>query len=88
MTTTLIPVIQEIAGDESFLRVLCWALAIGACPGANATIIGHLANVITVDISHKHKYPITFWRFMKYGIPFTLQSLLIATVYLYARYLM
>jgi Na+/H+ antiporter NhaD/arsenite permease-like protein len=39
-----------------------------------------------VRISEKNKYAIPFSRFLRYGAPFLVQSLLISTGYLWWRY--
>lgn len=63
-----------------------WALALGAGLGGNATLIGATANVIVAGASERSGFPITFGRFLKYGVPVTLFSLLVATAYMIGRY--
>jgi len=63
-----------------------WALSLGACLGGNMTLIGASANVVVAGISSRSGHPIGFLRFMKYGVPMTLMSLAISTVYLYFRF--
>lgn len=63
-----------------------WALSLGACLGGNMTLIGASANVVVAGISSRSGHPIGFFRFMKYGVPTTLMSLAISTVYLYFRF--
>lgn len=65
---------------------LWWALALGACLGGNGTLIGSSANIIMARISEKNECPVTFKRFFKYGFSFTIQSLLICSVYIWLRY--
>ncbi len=65
---------------------LWWSLALGACLGGNATIIGASANVVMVRISERNKYPISFGKFLCYGVPFTLQALVICGFYIWWRY--
>lgn len=68
------------------LMPVWWSLALGACLGGNATIVGASANVIAVGLSEKSGYPITFRRFMLYGMPLMLQSMVICTIYILLRY--
>lgn len=68
------------------LMPVWWSLALGACLGGNATIVGASANVITAGISEKSGFPITFRRFALYGIPLMIQSVLIASAYVWLRY--
>jgi len=63
-----------------------WSLALGACLGGNATLIGASANVVVAGIAEKAGYKITFMRFLAYGFPFMIQSVLIATAYVWLRY--
>ncbi len=67
---------------------LWWSLALGACLGGNATIIGASANVVMVRISERNNYPISFGKFLTYGVPFTLQALVICGFYIWWRYFM
>ena len=86
-TATMIPVVERLAeGTES--NALWWALALGADLGGNATIIGASANVILANLAEREGHPIRFWTFMKYGVPVTLGSMVLATVYVWVRYLL
>jgi Na+/H+ antiporter NhaD/arsenite permease-like protein len=82
-TATMLPVVavlsKTIPGAESM--VLWWALAVGACFGGNATIIGASANVITTGIAEKAGHKISFIDFIKHGTPITIVSLIIASIY-------
>jgi Na+/H+ antiporter NhaD/arsenite permease-like protein len=94
LINSMIPVFAKqlgIEGSEELIKAqvqapLLWSLALGACLGGNGTIVGASANVVIVQIAHRNKYKISFWEFMKYGLPMMLLSLIISTVYLYARY--
>jgi len=82
----MIPVVEQLAkGHES--DALWWALAIGADLGGNATIIGASANVILAGMAEREGHPITFGQFLRYGLPVTLGTMLIATAYIWIRYL-
>ena len=89
-TATMIPVLQELARSENLteaqLRPLWWSLALGADFGGNATLIGASANVVAAGMSERAGQRITFVKFMIYGIPVTLISLVIATGYVLLRY--
>jgi Na+/H+ antiporter NhaD/arsenite permease-like protein len=65
---------------------LWWALALGACLGGNGTLIGATANVVIVDIARRAGHTISFWRFMAFGLPVMIGSVLISTVYLWLRF--
>jgi Na+/H+ antiporter NhaD/arsenite permease-like protein len=89
-TATMIPVIQDLAEaenlSESETQPLWWALALGADFGGNFTLIGASANVVVAGMSERAGRRISFLTFMLYGIPVTLVSLIIATVYVLLRY--
>ncbi len=87
--TAMIPLLHSIGGlTDMPMDPVWWSLALGACLGGNGTIIGASANVVVAGISEKHGYPIQFVEFMKYGLPITFISLLMASAYVYLRYLL
>ena len=86
-TATMIPVVEQLAEGQP-TDALWWALAIGADLGGNATIIGASANVILAGMAEREGHPITFGAFLRYGLPVTLGTMLIATVYVWLRYLL
>jgi len=63
-----------------------WSLALGACLGGNGTAIGASANVIVVGMAEKAGYPISFKRFLFYGMPFMIQTVIISMLYVWLRY--
>ena len=80
-TTAMIPVVEEIQGDE-FDDGLWWSLALGACFGGNATMIAAAANVAATGILDRTGNHVSFLRFLAIGLPMTFVSLVIATGYL------
>ena len=85
-TATMIPVVEQLAEGQRN-DALWWALAIGADLGGNATIIGASANVILAGMAEREGHPIGFGQFLRYGLPVTLGTMVIATAYLWLRYL-
>jgi Na+/H+ antiporter NhaD/arsenite permease-like protein len=49
--------------------------------------VGASANVVVAGISGRAGYPISFARFMKYGIPITIQGLVLSSVWLWFLFL-
>lgn len=84
----MIPVIfdlqTQLAG-EPHLDLLWWALALGACLGGNGTIIGSSSGIIALDLAKKNGVKISFWEFAKVGMPVTIISLAVSSVYLLVR---
>ncbi|MGC9062146.1 ArsB/NhaD family transporter [Calditerrivibrio sp.] len=68
------------------LLPLWWSLALGACLGGNGTMIGASANVIVVGIANKAGEKITFLKFLKYGMPTMLLTVIVSSIYIYVRY--
>jgi Na+/H+ antiporter NhaD/arsenite permease-like protein len=81
-TAAMIPVVDELAAGPTFDDANWWALALGACFGGNATMIAAAANVAALGVLERSGQPISFLRFLVIGLPVTLVSLVIATVYL------
>lgn len=68
------------------LMPLWWSLALGACLGGNGSAIGASANVIVVGMSEKAGNKISFMKFMLYGMPIMIMSVVISTAYVWLRY--
>ncbi|MEI7637175.1 MAG: ArsB/NhaD family transporter [Syntrophus sp. (in: bacteria)] len=68
------------------LMPVWWSLALGACLGGNGTAIGASANVIVVGIAERSGSPISFNKFMFYGMPFMIQTVFISMIYIWLRY--
>lgn len=85
----MIPLLQEIGriGGDTELVPLWWSLALGACLGGNGTLVGAAANVIVAGLAEKHGRPLPFLEYLKIGLPITLLSVILATLYLMAFYL-
>jgi Na+/H+ antiporter NhaD/arsenite permease-like protein len=86
-TTTMIPVVERLGASGIPIEPLWWSLALGACLGGNATIVGASANVVGANLAGRAGHPIGFATFFRYGFLVALVSIVIATAYLYVRYL-
>ena len=87
---TMIPVIKSMAptfGGAEQLMPLWWSLALGACLGGNGSLVGASANLIVAGYAERAGHRIEFLRFMVLAFPLMLMSILIASAYLYFRYL-
>ncbi len=85
-TATMIPVVGQLSEGQAS-DAMWWALAMGADLGGNATLIGASANVIVAGMAEREGHPITFGQFLRFGLPVTIGTMLIATVYLWVRFL-
>lgn len=53
-------------------------LAAGSTLAGNLTLFGSVANLIVVEAASKLGYPLTFWEHLRFGLPLTLITLVIA----------
>ncbi len=87
---TMIPVIKSMAptfGGAENLMPLWWALALGACLGGNGSLVGASANLIVAGFAERAGHRIRFLPFMLIAFPMMILSIVIASVYMYLRYL-
>jgi Na+/H+ antiporter NhaD/arsenite permease-like protein len=87
-TATMIPVVNQLGQSGLPIEPLWWSLALGACLGGNATIVGASANVVVANMAGRAGHPISFRAFLPYGILVSAVSLVMSSVYLYLRYLL
>lgn len=85
-TATMIPVVKNL-GDAMPVDPLWWSLALGACLGGNATLVGAAANVVVANLAAKSGHPVSFGHFLRYGAIVTIMSLVLASLYVWLRYL-
>jgi Na+/H+ antiporter NhaD/arsenite permease-like protein len=87
---TMIPLIESMDttfGGADNLMPLWWSLALGACLGGNGSLIGATANVIVAGFAERAGHRIGFLSFMAMAFPLMLMSIVIATIYVYLRFL-
>lgn len=87
---TMIPVIKSMAptfGGAENLMPLWWSLALGACLGGNGSLVGASANLIVAGFAERAGHRIEFLKFMALAFPLMLMSIVIASFYVYFRYL-
>lgn len=68
------------------LMPVWWSLALGACLGGNGTAIGASANVIVIGMAEKAGRKISFMKFMVYGMPIMIMTVIVSTLYMWLRY--
>lgn len=89
-TATMAPLlfeVQKVMGTE-YTHPIWWCLSLGACLGGNMTIIGAAANVIVSETAAAAGHPISFMKYLKYGVLITFISLVLSSIYIYLRFLM
>jgi Na+/H+ antiporter NhaD/arsenite permease-like protein len=85
-TATMIPLVESL-GRSMSAEPLWWSLALGADFGGNATLVGASANVVVASLADRSGHPIKFASFLRYGLITTLLSLILASLYVWIRYL-
>jgi Na+/H+ antiporter NhaD/arsenite permease-like protein len=85
---TMTPLVADLvaAGSGPSAESLWWALALGADLGGNATAVGASANVVVLGIAARNGFPISFWRFTRYGLVVAAVTVTLCWPYLYLRY--
>ena len=87
---TMIPLIKSMAptfGGAENLMPLWWSLALGACLGGNGSLVGASANLIVAGFAERSGHRIRFLPFMAAAFPLMILSIIIASIYIYLRYL-
>jgi Na+/H+ antiporter NhaD/arsenite permease-like protein len=80
----MLPVIASLAGKAGYdPTVLYFGLLIGACLGGNVTPFGASANIVVMGVLKKNGETVSFGRFVKFGLPFTLITTAAAATFAY-----
>jgi len=85
-TATMIPIVESL-GHAMPAEPLWWSLALGADLGGNLTLVGAAANVVVASLAEKSGHPISFKHFFLFGVIVTVMSLVLASGYVWLRYL-
>ncbi len=88
-TVAALPVADYLTANisgGSGSRIIYWALILGADLGGNATYLGSAPNIVAVGLLAQAGIRLSFVRFMRDGVPVTLLTLIIATIWLILRY--
>jgi Na+/H+ antiporter NhaD/arsenite permease-like protein len=86
VTAAMIPVVGSIAALGVTAEWPWWALSLGTCLAGNATLVSAAANIVVAGLAEREGYPISFRQFARYGVPLTVASLAVSTLYLWALY--
>ena len=79
----MISTFEKIGETKAFW----WALSFGSCLGGNITMLGSATNVVAVGAAAKAGCKIDFFKFFKFGGLIAFQTLILASIYLYVRYM-
>ena len=79
----MIPSFNSLGNTSHFW----WALSFGSCLGGNISLLGSATNVVAVGAATKAGCKIDFVKFLKFGSIIALENLIIASLYIFFRYL-
>ncbi|MDZ4182179.1 MAG: ArsB/NhaD family transporter [Candidatus Cloacimonadaceae bacterium] len=85
----MIPMVEKLGtyiANPQMMHPIWWSLALGTCLGGNGTLIGASSNIVAVGIANRNGFHISFKEFTKLGALFTLNAMVISTLYLLVRY--
>jgi Na+/H+ antiporter NhaD/arsenite permease-like protein len=78
-TAAMAPVVERL-GSESDAN--WWALSMGACYGGNLTLVAASANLVAAGALRRGGRELSFMRFLRVGVPATIASMVVATLWL------
>ncbi len=88
-TVAALPVadyLTSILPGAEISKAIYWSLISGADLGGNATYIGSASGIVAVGLLAQTGYRLSFKRFMRDGIPVTIATLIIASIWLLIHY--
>jgi Na+/H+ antiporter NhaD/arsenite permease-like protein len=87
-TAAMLPVVgyltRTIPGSSS--KVLFYGLSVGSAMGGNSTLIGSSPNMVAAGITERAGYRITYMTFLKVGLPATIITVAMGTLWLLIRF--
>jgi Na+/H+ antiporter NhaD/arsenite permease-like protein len=78
-TAAMAPVVERLGGEGD---ANWWALSMGACYGGNFTLVAASANLVAAGALRRGGRELTFMRFLRVGVPATLASMVVATLWI------
>jgi Na+/H+ antiporter NhaD/arsenite permease-like protein len=89
LSIAMLPVAQFLSGNISGAasnKILYYGLSIGATMGGNGLLIGGEANLMTAGVADRAGYPLSFGSYARVGVPVTILTLLIGSLWLLFRF--
>jgi Na+/H+ antiporter NhaD/arsenite permease-like protein len=88
-TVAALPIADYLTGHitgGTDSNIIYWGLVLGADLGGNATYLGSAPNIVAIGLLAQAGIRVSFSRFMRDGVPVTMITLVIATLWLLVRY--
>lgn len=86
ITASFIAATPQFRDNPVNQDLLWWGLALAVCFGGNGTMVGAAANLVVAGIAEKAGAKISFTTFLRYSIPVTIGTMILASLYVIARY--
>jgi Na+/H+ antiporter NhaD/arsenite permease-like protein len=85
--TAMLPLVIRFANQAGLpVELFAFGLLIGACIGGNITPVGASANVVAVGLLHREGHAVSFGRFARMGLPFTVAATVASYLALWFAY--
>ena len=82
--TAMVPIGMSLAVSHNIPPYLyAFGIVIGATVGGNITPLGAASNLVSFGLLRKKGYKVSFWNFVKIGLPFTIFSVLASYIFLW-----
>jgi Na+/H+ antiporter NhaD/arsenite permease-like protein len=87
-TAAMLPVVGYLTRTipTASSKVLFYGLSVGSAMGGNSTLIGSSPNMVAAGISERAGYPISYMAFLKVGLPATMITVAMGTIWLLIRF--
>jgi len=86
ITASFIAATPQFRDNPVNQDLLWWGLALAVCFGGNGTMVGAAANLVVAGIAEKAGAKISFKTFLRYSIPVTVGTMILASLYVIVRY--
>jgi Na+/H+ antiporter NhaD/arsenite permease-like protein len=85
---TMLPVVAFLTRTvpRADSNVLWYGLSIGAAMGGNSSLIGASPNLVTAGIAERAGFRITYLEFLKIGLPATVITVAVGTLWLFIHF--
>jgi Na+/H+ antiporter NhaD/arsenite permease-like protein len=87
-TAAMLPVVGYLTRSipAASSKVLFYGLSVGSAMGGNATLIGASPNMVAAGVTERAGYPVSYLEFIKVGLPATVITVAMATIWLLIRF--
>ncbi|OQA86449.1 MAG: Inner membrane protein YbiR [Lentisphaerae bacterium ADurb.Bin242] len=77
---------EAFGGNLPLQHLFWWGIALAVCLAGNFTAVGAAANLLSVGIAEQNGHKLSFVDFLKFGVPVSFGSMVLASAYIAVRY--